>query len=172
MTTPFPLNHSTQIAEKSIEDAFNRQTYLGNAFILGTGAISLADANEHTELLISNSSLSGKALFVIGRALSASALTFAKLYLNPTISANGTPVTPLNLRPAYSTVSVANCYSAPTFTTNTNLVSTIGTNTGFSFNSLLFIIDPGNNIALNLIAPTASGGSPTTAYFELQWYEL
>jgi hypothetical protein len=172
MTTPFPLNHSTQIAEKSFEDAFNRQTYLGNAFILGTGSLSLADANEHTELLIVNSSLSGKALFIIGRRLSASAVTFAKLYLNPTISANGTVASAANLRPAYSTVSVANCYTAPTFSANTNLISTIGTSAGFGQSSLLYVLDPGNSVAVNLISPVGSGGSPTSCYFEMNWYEL
>lgn len=170
MSTPFPLNHSTQIAEKSIEDAFNRQTYLGNSFILGSGSLSLADTSEHPELLLTNASTSGKSLFIIGRRISSTAPCFLKMYVGPTVSGNGTPATPSNLRPAYNTASVVSAFTAPSISGNGTLVSTIGASLFES--NLLYVLDPGKIALFNVASTSGSGGSPTTAYIEINWYEL
>jgi len=167
MTTPFPLNASTQIAEKSILDAFNKQIYLGNGFIKSL-AISLGDTNEDVQLSIANPSISSKALFVITRQISASALVTARFYINPTGLSAGSATTPVNLRPAYSATSVATCKTTPTVSGNGTLISSIASNGPMNTSNILVILDPGKTL---LMTAQAATGTPT-CIIETVWYEI
>ena len=151
MTTPFPLNHSTQIPDNALLDISGKQTYLGNSFILGTGTISLSDTNEHLELALVNTSTSGKALFINGRRLSSSAGVYMKMYIGPT-GVSGTPAIPLNLRPAYSTSSVVTAYSSPSASANGTLVSTILSVGAVAESNLLYVLDPGETALFTVTA--------------------
>lgn len=167
MTTPFPKVNSMQSAENSILDYFYRQVYLGNGFILANLA-SLADTNEHNEILISNPSTNSKSLFFFINRLGASGAVTSRIYYNPTVSANGTPTIPINLRPAYSTLSSALSFTAPT-------ISAVGTNIDTTVcggaeneSKKMIIIDPGFSILVTLQATTAT----ITVNQELIWYEI
>ncbi len=171
MTTPFPTHFNNQIAEKSILDAFNKQVILGNQFDLNL-ALSLADTSEHPELLIVNPSTSQKSLFMIRRRISGSAGIYVRTYLGPTISVNGTPVTPVNMRPAYATTTVASCYSAPTIGANGTLM-TMDNCANFTVQlDNLIVIDPGKTILITAQSLSGSGGTATTGLIEAIWYEL
>jgi len=171
MTTPFPSHFNNQVAEKSILDAFNKQVYLGNTFSLIT-SLSLGDTSEHLEFLLTNPATSQKALFLLRRKISSSAGVYVKMYLNPTISGNGTPVTPINLRPAYTATSAASCYIAPSASANGTLITADGTLNFTQVIDNLIVIDPGSSVLISAQSLTGSGGTPTTAIIENIWYEL
>jgi len=171
MSTPFPKNNSVQIAENSILDFYNKQLYLGNCFVLNSGVLSLADTNEHPEILIKNASTNQKGFFFFFRNCGSSDQFYARFYLNPTISGNGTPATPLNLRPAYSTVSTSSSFTAPSVSGNGTLITVMPCVNSLQ-SSLMFILDPGSNILVTAQSVNGSGGSPTSAFIEAAWYEL
>lgn len=166
MSTPFPKNNSVQIAENSILDFFNKQTYLGNSFSLGSGTITFGDTLENPKVLITNSSQKG--FFFYFRNAGSSAQFYARFYANPTVTVNGTPATPVNLRPAYQTASVASCYTGPTISGNGSLITNMSCANALVQSSLMFIIDPGTKLLVTAQAPGGTG----TAYIEMAWYEL
>lgn len=85
--TRFPT--SNQVPQNSILDAFNRQTYLGNQFILPIVNQDLSSTSETNMLLVTNPSTT-KSLFVGLRRYSSSAQQIlVKLYTNATIAAAG-----------------------------------------------------------------------------------
>ncbi len=169
MTTPFPLNNSTQIAEKSILDLNGKQTYLGNSFSIIT-SISLTDTVETPKVLIINPATSGKAMFIYRRSIfSASDLTVS-YYVTPTVTSSSTVVTPVKLRPAYATTSVVTANSTLSIAANGTLTSLINSNNAPS--SVLLVIDPGLTLLVTVQAAVASGGSPATGSVETCWYEV
>jgi hypothetical protein len=169
--TRFPTPN--QNPEKSILDQFNKQTYLGNTFIVPISGLSLANTSETGAFLATNASLS-KSLFINLRRYSSSAqAVLVKTYVNATVSTTGTAKTPVNLRPANGNTSVSLCYANGQFTTSANgtLISSIGCPTGYNsiFDSSLFlIIDPGQNM---LITTTALV-STTLFDADICWFEL
>jgi hypothetical protein len=96
-----------------------------------------------------------------------------KAYVNATLATTGTATTPVNLRPANSNTSVSVCYVNGQFTTSANgtLVSALGCPADYYVtldNSLLLIIDPGQNL---LITATAIAMT-TTLNADISFYEL
>ena len=166
MSTPFPKNNSVQIAENSILDYFNKQTYLGNSFSLSSGTITFGDTLENPKILITNASQKG--FFFYYRNAGSSAQFYARFYLNPTVTGNGTPATPMNLRPAYQTASVASAFTGPTISVNGALITNMSCSDALVQSGLMFIIDPGSKL---LVTAQSTGGSGT-GYVEMAWYEL
>lgn len=171
MTTPSPLNFNTQIPEKSILDINGKQTYLGNSFTI-ISSLSLADFTEHPEVLIVNPSTSGKALFVFNKMISAVAQVYARYYVDPTITTNGTPVVPLNLRPAFSTITVSTPFTAPTISANGKLGTLITTANGSINSGLLMVIDPGHSLLITAQSLTGTVGTPVATFIQTSWYEI
>lgn len=165
MVTPFPLNKSTQVAEKSILDLFGKQTYLGNTFSL-TSALSLADTVNNPQALITNPSTSGKAMFVFSRSIFSSADITVRYYIAPTVTAASVVVTPVNLRPAYLTASVTTINTTLTIGANGTLISQLDSRSSPS--DILFVIDPGYRLLIN--AQAATGG--VVGSIETVWYEI
>lgn len=165
-----------QIPDKSILDAYYRQTYLGNAYI-ATVASSLSDTSEHGLILIENpavSQLPGKAIFVNLRRFSSSAeQVLIKTYINPTVNSTSTAYVPNNLRPASPNTSISATYAAGQFSTSANgtLISAIGCAADdyvVQDNQLLVILDPGQSL---LITATALADT-TSLDADISWYEI
>lgn len=169
MTTPFPINNSVQIAEKSILDLFGRQVYLGNQFI-NTFTADLANTSETMALLYNNAitGTTAKGMFLCSRKVTSTAQVYVRYYLTPTVTSAGTPVTPINVRPAYGTSSCLTVTSSPTIAANGTLLSLQASLNASNSSELLFVIDPGYKL---LVTVQALAGTPTV-YVENCWYEL
>jgi len=102
-----------QTPNDSILDINGRQTYLGNTFILPINGTELFDENEHTLCLINNPINSGKALFLYGRKIASTDVTFVRFYGAPTLMNNGALTSTPNLRPGSSNTSISQCYLSP-----------------------------------------------------------
>lgn len=165
MTTPFPLNQAIQIAENAILDLNGKQAYLGNSFNLSFSA-SLSDTEEHAEILITNPSTSNKSLFIFESSINGTLGAFANFYIMPIIGANGNAITPVNLRPAYNTISIAKTYSSPTISSNGTLIINITTAIA---SNILMVIDPGYSL---LITAQAFAATAMTAIIQTSWYEI
>jgi hypothetical protein len=179
-----PTN-SRQQAENSILDTFNRQTYLGNSYVASSGVISISSANTETAVMWINNPASNIsstavpvgqqniALFQGIRKLSqatnvSSATTLFKFYSNPTISANGTAITPGSLRPAMGNSSVMKAYYSQTASANGTFLAVFAINYQEVDSSLLFILDPGYSLLVTATTDTMS----TSVISELSWYEI
>lgn len=169
-----------QVPDKSILDRFDRQTYLGNAFIVPV-EVDLSDTSEVPCLMITNPVVTSvaaptaqKAIFLNLRRVSSSAQqAVIKTYVNPTVTSTGTTSTPTNLRPASSNVSIAKFYAAGEFAVSANgtLVSALGIATdsiSVTDNTLLIILDPGQTV---MVTATALDDG-TTIDLDFSWYEL
>lgn len=160
-----------EIPDKSILDINGRQTYLANSFVASLKLSGIGNT-ETPVMLLTNASTNKKSLFHDVRKVScvtASAGNAFRVYFNPTITGNGTPVTPINLRPASSTTSIANVYSSPTVSSNGTYVATLAS---FSYtpnvSTVLIILDPGQTV---LYTSTATGAG-NQIEVELVWYEI
>ena len=168
------LINSHQIPDQGFLDV-EKQTYLGNAFISGTMSGSIGSTSETPYILIKNASTNTKSAFSFVRKhtiiVTTSAIATFRYYANPTVTAAGTPLTPINLRAnAASPASTIAITQAPTVSANGTFIADIATtNSGApTVSNVLTIIDPGTNI---LVTCTASSGSAPVAY-EICWYEL
>lgn len=172
MTTPFPKVNSQQAAENSILDYYYRQVYLGNSFVLNSGNLAISDTTVHNTFLIVNRSTNTKSLFFYLYRAGGTGPFYVQTFINPTVTGAGSAATPVNLRPAYSTVSSATCTTSPTTSaTGTSLgVSVI--NGAQSESRKMWIQDPGTTSLITIQSVSASGGSPIAAFLELIWYEI
>jgi len=167
-----------QLPDHAILDHFDKQCYLGNTY--SATVPFTATLTETPVLLLANnqvfhptaSSSIATALFqnflkLVENTAGDSAIL--KVYANPTITAVGAPVIPINMRLAYANSSIATITSGPTASANGTLidaVSALALTEGFS--NILKIIDPGNSI---LITATASAAA-TILNVICQWYEI
>jgi hypothetical protein len=170
MATP---NNQFQISEKSILDQFNRQTYLGTNY--SVSHIFSVGTSETALMYLSNSQTTSNVKAIFQNFLKAIDITNSQsviinVYVNPTISANGTALTPVNLRPASSNNSIATITYNPTASANGTLVDAIGSSSTSNGNisEVLKILDQGQSILVTGIASAAS----TSVNVILQWYEL
>ncbi len=112
-----------------------------------------------------------QSLFVDLRRLSgvtASATNVMRVYLSPTITSNGTPVVPVNLRPANSSVSIAGLYSSPTISANGTLIETLSAAALTSISSeQLIVLDPGKSLLITLQTTNSA-----VAVAQLSWAEI
>lgn len=176
-----------QVAEKSILDQFNRQTYLGNAFTLPTNVVTLSDTSEDVLMLITNPSSNapsigvptgGKptALFLNLRTTASDnsggdGTAFFRYYIGPVVNTTGTPATPINLRPAMAQTSISKCYLRGQFTITSNgtLFRTIMAGySAINDSTILIILDPGQSLLVTAQAVT----SGSTVINSNSWYEL
>jgi hypothetical protein len=169
--TRFPT--ANQVPQNSILDQFNRQTYLGNAFVLPIVGLSLSNTDETNVLLMTNPSTT-KSLFINLRRYSSSAqAVLVKTYVTSTVSTTGTASTPVNLRPANANTSVSACYTNGQFSLGSNgtVISAVGVSSDYFItqdNSLMVIIDPGQTLLI-----TATALVETTSFnADVSWFEL
>src|SRR5271165_7299565 len=101
-----------QIPDKSILDAFNKQTYLGNSYIVTLAPTAVPTGSPQPLLYLVNPSSSSKSMFINVRKYGANVSAFFNLYSNPTVTMPGTPITPVNLRPASTNTAMALAYIA------------------------------------------------------------
>lgn len=178
MSNPSTQN---QTASNSILDQFNRQSYLGNSYIVGLSQITTTSTNtEYPLLYMSNASSPSTSTspavscfnnlrkLQCGDISGASGVLF-RIYLNASSVSGGTSVTPANMRTGSSNTSVMTVLKQPTVGTKGTLIATFPVGwSSQNFDPSLLIIDPGNNI---LITGQPITGS-STAVVEASWYEI
>lgn len=167
-----------QLPDQGILDYYNKQTYLGNSFIASTGII--AGTGSEVPLMVlanpaANFNQNGQAgslgCFHGLRKLQCDALGDAAIfnfYLNPTSVSGGSVITPLNLRPAWGTVSKMVVTKGPTISSGNygTLFSTSIVNISEIDSSLLFVLDPGDSL---LVTQSVSDANVVA---EFSWYEI
>lgn len=173
ITGSFNFPTSKQVPSEAIMDIFGKQAYLGNQFIVSTGAVAIAATGEAPILSISNDATNKLSLFSIARRMiggDATNFITYRLYKSPTTLAAGSAKTPINCRILSSTTSVATCKASPTAVSNGTLMATfiVGPNNYQDVDNLMIIVDPGTSLLLTAQA----SGQPTTAVAEAMWYEI
>lgn len=177
MPTQPNLLTSKQIPDHSILDIFNKQIYLGNNYTVVV-PFTAGVAELPVLLLANNSTANPTAVSGIATALfqhtikvidlSPGGSVILRVYLNPTVTAVGTPVTPINTRTAYPNNSIATVTSGPTvssFGTLEDAVSALAQQVGES--DLLKILDPGQSILITALASAA-----VLIDAKINWYEI
>lgn len=153
------VSNPNQQPNNAILDYFNKQIYLGNEYSLGLNGVTLSGTDEVPFALIKNPVGNSKAIFIAKFSLAADDEVFLRYYANPTISDNGTPEIPANLRIASDAQSTSICYTAPTISSNGTFLFCIGlSSSGASIvqNSLQAIIDAGNSVLITAQAATSN----------------
>jgi len=168
-----------QIPDHSMFDYFNKQTYLGNSYVI-SNLVNLSGTSETGILLIENPAVTTtafpvqKSIFVtLRRYTSDLEEVLINNYFNPTIASVSTKTTPVNLRPASPNTSIAKCYTNGQFSTSGNgtVFGQIGCASSFYLvqeNTLVFILDPGQTALFTATALTAN----TNLYSVISWYEI
>jgi hypothetical protein len=166
-----------QLPDNAILDRFDKQTYLGNSYMVPI-TLSLGSTSETPIVLIENPLTltfpTQKSLFINFKAFDSSAeAALVKLYVNPTVSSTSTASTPVNLRPASSNVSISSTYANGQFSVSGNgtLVQAIGCATGnvpVIDPNFLVIVDPGGSFLATVTALV----STTSFNFNVSWYEI
>lgn len=163
-----------QLPENSILDANNKQIYLGNQY---SASASFSVSTSEINLLLLQNLQTGnagnfKSLFQNILKVSettASQSILLNIYLNPTITGNGTTVVPVNMRFSYGNNSIATITKNPTTSSNGTLLDVLSAAAlSASMSNLLKILDEGQSL---LITGTASNAA-TAINVILQWYEL
>ena len=163
--TRFPTPN--QNPEKSILDYFDKQFYLGNGF-----SVPFLNTNSSTSqplVMIQNPATNTKtSIFLKTLQIYTDNAVTASFYLNPTITSNGTLVTPVNLRPANANLSNALCYASPSVSSNGTLVSILPSpdNYGGIIFPRLLILDPGQTLMI------VSGSGSANFFYNIHYYEL
>jgi hypothetical protein len=102
-------------------------------------------------------------------SLTASNNVVIKVYVNPTVTGNGTPLSPVNNRVAYGNNSKGLLTSAPSVSANGTLVNIISSQSLINAQSnILTVLDNAQSL---LVTATASSAS-TSVETLLGWYEL
>jgi len=128
----------------------------GKVFVLTTDLINISTNQETEFLLLKNPSGSGKTLFVnsmcVGCTDPATDPNFLKAYRNPTISNNGTQITPNNMFNGGASSQVQ-LYKIPTATDNGTLLFIVGySDTHTKDMGGLWAIQAGESILFNIDA--------------------
>lgn len=176
MSTPAT---NKQVPDNAILDAFNKQTYLGNQFKYGVSSVEIASTSEIPLLLLSNPAISStafpsnyKSLFVNYRkmiCITSSETAIFRYYVGPTVTAAGSVVTPVNMRPANLTTAVGVLTTSPTVSSNGILTGMLSSNAFVEDRTQeLLILDPGQNMLVTIEA----GSTTTFIGHETGWYEL
>jgi hypothetical protein len=172
-----PIITNRQLPDHAILDFYNKQTYLGNAYLVSTGFV--ASSTSETPLLMlsnptSNSTQNGSGgslgLFNIIRKLqndTAGSGVIFSLYLNPTGVSGGTPTTPGNLRPGTGKTSKMTTTLDPTVTTKGTFIAAFSPDFIEIDSSVLLVLDPGYSLLV-----TVSAAQTSNSCLELSWYEI
>ena len=170
---------SKQLPNEAILDFYNKQAYLGNEYVIGTDITAIASANVETPLLYlinpASNGVAGKntGCFINIRKFSqatnvSAATTIFRTYFNPTITANGTAATPVNVRPGLGNSSSVLAYRGPSACANGTVVSQFAVNYQELDTSVLYILDPGQSLLVT--GSTDTAGTKVLAL--LNYYEL
>jgi len=148
---------------------------LGKAFTAVLPTRSNGGTTEVPILLIKNPTGSGKAmrlhaLYVAADGLSTNEELIVRAYTQPTITANGTVLTPTSNRPAKNVSSVLNVYSLPTISANGTKLFEFYTTTTFVLDGVghPYFLDAGYSFLLT-VQQSSSGINYTTDAF---WSEI
>lgn len=122
----------------------------GKLYFVNTGFNSIATPTETVYFLIKNPSGSGKVVTLEQMILTTDenigATYRVRLYLNPTITANGTTLTPVNARQVGTVAVSSTTHRSPTISANGTLVFVTNVTIG---NNLIdagsILLDPNNN---------------------------
>ena len=134
--------------------------------------ITLTSTNETNVLYVLNPSANTKQLYNIsltGTSLDTSvALTF-RVYSNPTVSSNGTSVTPVSRNFVDGNTSSMNVYSSPTVTSKGTKISTFSvvTSGSFELDTSSWYLFHGNSFLITIQAATSNKG----AALNMSWSE-
>ena len=158
----------------AIATGFELDVLNGKGFIANTNLISGLGASETPIFLLTNPTGSGVTLygkaFRLGVVFTGSPqYAVWRLYKNPTITSNGTAITPQNLKIMGSPpASVVTPFLQPTISNNGTFMSVYAQHSGApSIIELLIVIDAGNSILL-----TTSNSNPNiSTYAGLVWSE-
>lgn len=162
--------NSYQIADQAILDIYGKQTYLGNGFCLPSTTTLVTTLTETPLYLIKCPATAKNSLFIFNKKMSSDNNNLlVKYYFNPTVTTNGTAVTPVNHRSKFGHASVSLCYSSPTVSANGTLISTTLASTGSTSSDTLYIVDPGDSL---YVTATALVQQNSNIIVGLSWYEL
>ncbi len=131
-------------------------TFSGKGFGATTDLITVAGTAEVPFALIKNPSASGKIFrfkeFLFTLAGTSTQFTRFRVYGAPTISANGTAVTPLKLRTSQTQTTSAEVYTSPTITSKGVLLQAILFFSGTSSRDLeaARYMEPGDNLLITV----------------------
>jgi len=175
MTTPA---NSRQIPDHAILDYFGKQIYLGNQFHFVLSDIAITSTAEQMVALVTNPAVFGapnnvsKGVFIAYRRISSLAQAGqARFYINPTVTSIGTPLDPVQSRPASSTVPVSKWSIAPSVSANGTLFSTLEVPSSYFISeetTRTIILDPGQSMLITFIADTGA----TTINLNIGFYEI
>lgn len=190
----FPITGITRLTEPSIgTDAAQAQvtigpwglqgttaapamySHWGKTFFAATAAVSNGNTTETPLFYFTNPNGSGKVVkfrrFVLGASTTASHQVIYNFYLNPTISANGTVVTPQGGRQTGQAVTAVSVFSAPTASSNGNLFFTrriwSQSTDGFEDFNHELVLDPNNK----LLITTTQSASAASGFVSAEWVE-
>ncbi len=155
MSNPNPFINPRQVPDKAIIDAFGKQTYVGNGFVINTDLKVQTGTDYEVPFLLLSNPAANAGDTQAGQAQSISAFqnlkkmichsvgaiaTF-KFYLNPTAPTGGTTLTPVNLRSGGSNTSKMTCKYSPTIAgvAQVQTVDTVPDVTG-SLNNTYFLL--------------------------------
>jgi hypothetical protein len=166
-----------QTPDQSILDLYNKQTYLGNSFLVSTNFVA-SNTSETPLLYLNNPATNAKnngdggslGLFNIVRKFQNDTLGSAvifNIYLNPTGVTGGTSITPQNLRPAWGTVSKMTAKVSPAVVSNGTFISTTAPNFIEIDAALLFVLDPGQSLLITVSAASTSNSCAELVYYEI-----
>ncbi len=148
---------------------WQQNVLLGKAYVVTTNVITIAGTSETAFLLLKNPSGSGKTIriqkILFGMEGIISISTY-RIYRDPTITANGTVLTPINLLKGGS-YGVLSVFRAPTITGNGTLM-VVDTFTPHSPDydlDLGFLISPNENILITIDPTTANLLHMATVYY-------
>lgn len=118
-----PTN-SRQIPDQAILDQFNKQTYIGNSYLVSTNEINIPVGNKEVPICYlsnpsSNSTPTNVGLFQNVRKMvitGAAAFSTFKFYSNPVLNTPGSTIIPSSLRPGFGNSSVMAASLSPTVT--------------------------------------------------------
>lgn len=168
-----------QVPDNAILDILGKQTYLGNQYSYSIPSTSIGTTSETPFLLLRNPAVTTAAfpaahisLFVNIRkifTLTDAENCIMRFYFGATVTGTGTPVTPLNLRPASSNVAIGLLGTSPTVSGNGSCVDFIASSSMILGESRdLLVIDPGQTVFVTVQA----SANPTLISGQLSWYEL
>lgn len=162
-----------QVPGESILNHFGQQVYLGNQFIVTIPSVTVT-VSETNLIYINNPGVQtgiSKSLFVnISKMTCLTALgsTIMRIYLNPTVTSNGTPITPVNARPGNTNTSVSLVYSGPSASSDGKLVDILGAAAlVVSQSDQLIILDPGQTMLVTGQGSGTVSMSPLIGFYEI-----
>lgn len=167
---------SRQLPDHAILDRFEKQTYLGNGYVVSTNLLSLATAGVETNILVLSNPSANFAVQASlglfnnvrrGSCLSLSNGVIFRFYSNPVVSAPGTAIVPLNMRSKSNFVSVMTAGLSPTTSSRGAYFAMLATPNSVTDNSC-WILDPGTSV---LVTATSLANTCNLS-FDAQWYEL